>query len=685
MNTEGTMLPSSFLPTAQAPADLGGPAAYRDVQAQAQAVDLTSTRAAVEIRSMPSEVDEISWIVDYLQKKNASAKAGLSKGHGSGATLDIAILTRSQDGLRRVVDTLRRANIEPRSRSFGSRVLPPEGTSPLNLLRLLAYGDDDIAFESALDNDVIMQTCSNAEVDDYVLPVIRRFVAEHEGYSMLEAARQCVLTGRLENKYNHAMNKFIMFFEKWRNEFERYWGNRERENLERRRGLVYGVLKAAYDQRWHEEFEEQVNELSKSVAPFDSLRQFFAELGYGGDFVVEAGTLGRMLPDVSAAREPDADTNAVTMPVGVRGARASPASVQVNVWAMVMHASKGLEFDEVMLPFWNEGVVPPQKGIPVEERKLAFVSLTRARERVLISYAQGMGRRPSPLVEELLSFPESLPVVFEDVPVSFFNSFSATGGPRAGASAGVGAGAGAVPGMVSQGARKSTTGAFGRRPVAPPLVSIMTTSTAFSTRAADDAHEEELSAPPQAEIKAATWGEYKSHPQVSGQSPAPNVVHRDLMWGLFDTAAPSAPPVATVARAPSAPPAVAVAVAPASSAPTAVAVAPAPSAKDEAPATATDKKTKKIRKASGPEVATVLEQLTMSRSEITRLLADASLSRMQLKALFRGHLDRLGVKKGAIPVAVLDNGGTDKRALSKCTADQLGAHLATLLDQQQQA
>ena len=167
-----------------------------------------------------------------------------------------------------------------------------------------------------------------------------------------------------------------------------------------------------------------------------------------------------------------------------------------------------VEFDEVMLPFWNEGVVPPQKGIPVEERKLAFVSLTRARERVLISYAQGMGRRPSPLVEELLSFPESLPVVFEDVPVSFFNSFSATGGPRAGASAGVGAGAGAVPGMVSQGARKSTTGAFGRRPVAPPLVSIMTTSTAFSTRAADDAHEEELSAPPQAEIKAATWGEY---------------------------------------------------------------------------------------------------------------------------------------------------------------------------------
>ena len=77
-----------------------------------------------------------------------------------------------------------------------------------------------------------------------------------------------------------------------------------------------------------------------------------------------------------------------------------------------------------------------------------------------------------------------------------------------------------------------------------------------------------------------------------------------------------------------------------------------------------------------------LEQLTLTPSEIARLLADPSLSRTQLKELFKGRLDRLGVKKGTIPV-LAEDGSADKRALSKCTAEQLGAHLATLLRQQQ--
>ena len=104
----------------------------------------------------------------------------------------------------------------------------------------------------------------------------------------------------------------------------------------------------------------------------------------------------------------------------------SPPLLQVNVWALVMHAAKGLEFDEVLLPFWNEGIVPPrpQNGrlpVMVEERKLAFVSLTRARERVMISYAKAkddnprMSQRPSPLVEELLCL-EEISAAFINMP-----------------------------------------------------------------------------------------------------------------------------------------------------------------------------------------------------------------------------------------------------------------------------
>jgi hypothetical protein len=294
-----------------------------------------------------------------------------------------------------------------------------------------------------------------------------------------------------------------------------------------------------------------------------------------------------MLPDVPEALKSDTDTGSAPSSRAV--------GVEVKVWAMVMHAAKGLEFDEVMLPFWNEGVVPPQRGIPpIEERKLAFVSLTRARERVLISY--GKGRKPSPLVEELLSLPEPPAVVFEDVPTTFFNKLN---------TASVDATAGSTP---SRGGRKSVTGAHGRGPITPPQVTIM------------------------------------------------GSIHRDLNWELFQP--PTPPPPATAAAA----------------------AAAATAA--EVPAKASEKK-KKPRRASGPQVAMALEQLTLTPSEIARLLADPTLSRTQLKELFKGRLDRLGVKKGTIPV-VAEDGSADKRALSKCTAEQLGAHLATLLGQQQQ-
>ena len=60
---------------------------------------------------------------------------------------------------------------------------------------------------------------------------------------------------------------------------------------------------------------------------------------------------------------------------------------------MTMHAAKGLEFDFVFLPGWEEGLFPHQKSIEEngdkgleEERRLAYVALTRARKKIQISY-----------------------------------------------------------------------------------------------------------------------------------------------------------------------------------------------------------------------------------------------------------------------------------------------------------
>jgi DNA helicase-2/ATP-dependent DNA helicase PcrA len=70
------------------------------------------------------------------------------------------------------------------------------------------------------------------------------------------------------------------------------------------------------------------------------------------------------------------------------------ASEDEKLTIMTMHAAKGLEFDHVFLPGWEEGVFPSQRALDEgglasleEERRLAYVAITRARRRCTILHA----------------------------------------------------------------------------------------------------------------------------------------------------------------------------------------------------------------------------------------------------------------------------------------------------------
>ena len=138
-------------------------------------------------------------------------------------------------------------------------------------------------------------------------------------------------------------------------------------------------------------------ELADSVSPAELLRVVLEELGYDAMLRAErsADAAGRLenLSELARAME-DYETLGDFLEHVSLVMDNDAADDGEKITIMTMHAAKGLEFENVFLPGWEEGVFPSQRSLDEgglasleEERRLAYVAITRARRRCTILHA----------------------------------------------------------------------------------------------------------------------------------------------------------------------------------------------------------------------------------------------------------------------------------------------------------
>jgi len=237
----------------------------------------------------------------------------------------------------------------------------------LAYFRLINQPEDDLAFERIINKPA-------RGVGKTTLQALHG-LSRIEGCSLFSAGLRIVETDELRPQARRKLGEILAYFQRWQSMSD---GLPHTE-------LAETVLdESGYTEMWMMSKkpdapgkQENLKELIPAMAEFESL--------------------GGFLEHVSLVME---NTE-------------SAGQEMVNL--MTLHSAKGAEFDTVFLPGWEEDLFPHQRAIDQsgaagleEERRLAYVGITRARKRVMISHAasrriynQWVSAIPSRFVAEL--------------------------------------------------------------------------------------------------------------------------------------------------------------------------------------------------------------------------------------------------------------------------------------------
>ena len=215
-------------------------------------------------------------------------------------------------------------------------------------LRIVYQSQDDLSFERVINNP-------KRSIGDTTIKQINEF-AKKNNCSLEIASKKLLEKNLIKPKTKIGLNSFLNLTSKWRNDFNiKKIGHIKLLQIILDESGYSKMLKNKKDLE-NENRLENIKELLNAMKEFDNLDSF--------------------LDHVALATSIDQDWK----------------GQKVNL--MTMHASKGLEFDVIFLPGWEEGLFPHQKSIEEkgengleEERRLAYVGITRAKKIANISFS----------------------------------------------------------------------------------------------------------------------------------------------------------------------------------------------------------------------------------------------------------------------------------------------------------
>ena len=215
-------------------------------------------------------------------------------------------------------------------------------------LRLVNQERDDLAFERIINNP-------KRSIGDSTLKTIHEY-AKSKSLCLEHASKIMIENNLIKPKAKVGLSTFLSLLRKWRNDLKiNKLSHVKLLQIILDESTYSAMLKNKKDLE-NENRLENIKELLNAMKEFDNLESF--------------------LEHVSLATSVDQEWD----------------GEKINM--MTMHAAKGLEFDVVFLPGWEEGLFPHQKSIEEkghkgleEERRLAYVGITRAKKLVLISFS----------------------------------------------------------------------------------------------------------------------------------------------------------------------------------------------------------------------------------------------------------------------------------------------------------